>query len=82
MDRIERLEKSVYRLEGDLSDIKVILVRLGTKLDVMNTKFDIIEVRAFVERTHTDIYKWVATTGIGGLSFNAAIYFGIQHLPE
>ncbi|WP_155638646.1 hypothetical protein [Burkholderia cepacia] len=94
MDRIEKLESSVAKLEtdvsaikgdvasvkSDVSSVKDALNDIKVTLASMDSKMGIGEVRAFVERAHTDVYKWMATIFISAVSVSAAIYFGIQRL--
>ncbi|WP_186159250.1 hypothetical protein [Burkholderia gladioli] len=89
MDRIEKLESAVKRLEADTSavkadvssvkdsinDVKVLLAKMDAKMDIDG-------VRAFVERSHTDVYKWVATLLFSSASLGAVIYFGMHHLSK
>lgn len=96
MDRIDNLEKAVARLEGDVgtlrSDVGALKSDVGAlKADTtdikialakLDAKFDLGEIRASVEKAHTDIYKWAATLLFSTTSIVAAIYFGIQHLPK
>ncbi|WP_186216035.1 hypothetical protein [Burkholderia gladioli] len=82
MDRIEKLESAVGRLEGDMSSVKDSINDIKATLARMDAKMDIDGVRAFVERSHTDVYKWAATLLFGSASIAAAVYFGIQHLPK
>jgi hypothetical protein len=87
MDRLDHLEKRVDtidarlgRIEGDVGTIKDGLTDLKIGIAELNAKFNIGEIRANVEKSHTDIYKWIATLALSLIGVVAAVYFGIQRL--
>ncbi|NGR09363.1 hypothetical protein G5B41_17625 [bacterium SGD-2] len=71
--RLDRIEGDVASLRKDVSDVKVAIASLDAKLDIGS-------IRASVEKSHTDIYKWVATLALSLIGVGAAVYFGIQRI--
>lgn len=92
MDRIGNLEKSVERLEsdvhgvkediagmrGEVAAVKDLLTEMRISLADLNSKLNIGEIRANVEKSHTDIYKWVATIAISVAGLGFAVYAGLK----
>ncbi|MNK89571.1 hypothetical protein D3C87_1095850 [compost metagenome] len=92
MDRLDHLEKRVDdidsrlgRIEGDVSTLRIDvgtikdgLTDLRIGIAELNAKFNIGEIRANVEKSHTDIYKWIATLALGVIGLGSAILFGMQ----
>lgn len=83
MDRLDHLEKRVDqidvrlgRIEGDVSAIKSSIGGLDTKFASLDAKLDINSIRASVEKSHTDIYKWIVSI----IAVIGAIYFGLQRV--
>ncbi|MFT0533968.1 hypothetical protein ACMHYJ_14235 [Castellaniella hirudinis] len=73
--RLGRIEGDVASLKDGLSDVKVAVASLDAKLDITG-------IRATVEKSHTDIYKWVATLAISLIGLSAAVYFGVQRIDS
>lgn len=67
--RLGRIEGDVAALKGDVSDVKIAIASLDAKLDIGS-------IRASVERSHTDIYKWAVSI----IAVIGAIYFGLQRV--
>ncbi|WP_157634166.1 hypothetical protein [Burkholderia ubonensis] len=89
MDRIDNLERAVTRLEGDIGAIKVDfgamrndMSEIRIALADLNSKLNIGEIRANVEKAHTDIYKWVATIAISVAGLGFAIYAGLKSTAQ
>lgn len=67
--RLGRIEGDVASLKNGLSDVKVAIASLDAKLDIGG-------IRASVEKSHTDIYKWIVSI----IAVVGAIYFGLQRV--
>jgi hypothetical protein len=85
MDRIDQLEKTVSRLDGDIGTVKSDVSGMRTDLSEirislaeLNSKLNIGEIRSNVEKVHTDIYKWLATVVISIAGLGLAIYAGLK----
>ncbi|MGP8437153.1 hypothetical protein ACT2FY_13085 [Paraburkholderia fungorum] len=85
MDRIDNLERAVGRLEGDIGSLKADfggmrndMSEIRISLADLNSKLNIGEIRANVEKAHTDIYKWVATIAISVAGLGFAVYAGLK----
>ncbi|WP_406805389.1 hypothetical protein [Burkholderia semiarida] len=89
MDRIDSLERAVTRLEGDIGSLRADfggmrndMSEIRIALADLNSKLNIGEIRANVERAHTDIYKWVATIAISVAGLGFAIYAGLKSTAQ
>lgn len=85
MDRIGNLERAVARMEGDVgtlrsdfASVKTDVSEIRISLADLNSKLNIGEIRANVEKAHTDIYKWVATIAISVAGLGFAVYAGLK----
>lgn len=83
MDRLTNLEKRVDnidnrlgRIEGDVSTLKGDVAAVRSSIASLDAKLDIGSIRASVEKSHTDIYKWIVTI----IAVIGAIYFGLQRV--
>ncbi|RIQ16065.1 hypothetical protein D0850_16265 [Bordetella avium] len=78
--RLGRIEGDVATLKSDVGSIKDGLSDLKIGIAELNAKFNIGEIRANVEKSHTDIYKWIATLALSAIGAAVAIFVGIQRL--
>ncbi|WPQ34348.1 hypothetical protein [Achromobacter xylosoxidans] len=78
--RLGRIEGDVATLKSDVGTIKDGLSDLKIGIAELNAKFNIGEIRANVEKSHTDIYKWIATLALSAIGVAVAIIVGIQRL--
>jgi hypothetical protein len=86
MDGMLELNNRVTHIEAamatkdDIASIKDSLSAVSVAISSMDAKMDISSIRASVEKSHTDIYKWVATLTIGAVTIWLSIYSGIRQL--
>ncbi|MFY2845620.1 hypothetical protein ACOTJF_28435 [Achromobacter ruhlandii] len=78
--RLGRIEGDVATLKSDVGTIKDGLSDLKIGIAELNAKFNIGEIRANVEKSHTDIYKWIATLALSAIGVAVAIIVGMQRL--
>ncbi|GEM_PF-2121844 len=78
--RLGRIEGDVATLKNDVGSIKDGLSDLKIGIAELNAKFNIGEIRANVEKSHTDIYKWIATLALSAIGVAVAIIVGLQRL--
>ncbi|WP_454766397.1 hypothetical protein [Cupriavidus campinensis] len=68
---VSTLKTDVSLLKDGVSDIRVAIAKLDAKLDFG-------ALRAEIQRTHTDIYKWIATIVVAGAGLAFAVYSGLN----
>lgn len=61
-----------------VGDVLIAINGLTSKLDSFDTKLDITKIQQSVEKSHTDIYKWVATIIISVAGIGFAAYSGLK----
>ncbi|ALM83655.1 hypothetical protein [Bordetella sp. N] len=71
---VATLKSNVATLQLDVATIKETLSEVKISLARISAMLDISDIRSFVERAHTDIYKWTVTI----IAVVGAIYFGMQ----
>jgi len=69
------LRSDMHRSFGD---IMVAISELKSKTEATDSKIDIASIRQTVEKSHTDIYKWIATIFISVAGIGFAAYSGLK----
>ncbi|ALD90033.1 hypothetical protein CR3_0784 [Cupriavidus gilardii CR3] len=75
---VSSLKTDVSSLKTDVAHLTTSVADIQTTLTRLDAKLDLGEIRASVERAHTDIYKWVATLAISVAALGFAAYAGLK----
>lgn len=75
---VSTLKTDVSTLKTDVATLATSVAGIETTLTRLDAKLDLGDIRASVERAHTDIYKWVATLAISVAALGLAAYAGLK----
>ncbi|MCD9119930.1 hypothetical protein [Cupriavidus sp. UGS-1] len=75
---VSSLKTDVSSLKTDVAHLTTSVADIQTTLTRLDAKLDLGDIRASVERAHTDIYKWVATLAISVAALGFAAYAGLK----